>query len=300
MDPFAGKRELLRELYGFEFPDSLFHLHELLGTLKARERRQAEDAMALHPSGLLEVLALPEKRLKALRPKLPMLLHYRYYRDPPEFFTCLHGECDGQHWGLLLDDPKRGFRGAASYYNNDGDVIEVYGGLFDAVLDRIDSLLEEVEERIDDDPDSEAEYRREEERLRRFREQVEAYVGQHGLALDEGRGKGVASDTKLSLIVPPKAAGAAKPPGLHDYDGDGVRIGKAVEKASAACERGSPAVALGLGRSLWYWGGDEWSGPAHRLLRQAYEALGRPRLAQVLDVHYEHRDLPNVDVLGGR
>ena len=54
----------------------------------------------------------------------PITLHYRYDRDLPEFFTCLHGDTDGLHWGLLWDEPVHGFRGAASYYKKVGDAIQ--------------------------------------------------------------------------------------------------------------------------------------------------------------------------------
>ena len=41
-------------------------------------------------------------------PRNSLLLHWRYYDDPPEFFTVLAGGTDGLHWGYFLDDPPRG------------------------------------------------------------------------------------------------------------------------------------------------------------------------------------------------
>ncbi|MGK0290240.1 MAG: hypothetical protein ACI86H_001695, partial [bacterium] len=36
--------------------------------------------------------------------ELNLSLHYRYYNDPPEFFTLLYGGGDGLHYGLWYDD----------------------------------------------------------------------------------------------------------------------------------------------------------------------------------------------------
>ena len=57
-------------------------------------------------------------------PRYSLLLHWRYYNDPPEFFTVLLGGIDGLHWGYYLDDPTTHLSagpqaGVASYYTND-------------------------------------------------------------------------------------------------------------------------------------------------------------------------------------
>lgn len=54
-----------------------------------------------------------------LREGLDVRVHGRYYRDPPEFLTFMHGGTDGLHFGLWYDDG-RTCTGVASYYNNDG------------------------------------------------------------------------------------------------------------------------------------------------------------------------------------
>ena len=50
-------------------------------------------------------------------------VHWRYYRDPPEFLTFMLGNTDGLHYGLWFDDG-RTCSGVASYYNNDGGGID--------------------------------------------------------------------------------------------------------------------------------------------------------------------------------
>ena len=70
-----------------------------------------------------------------------------------------------------------------------------------------------------------------------------------------------------------------------------------VQHALDDCADGKPGLALGLGRSLWYWGRESESQAAHDLLQAAYIELKRPLLAQIVDIHFQHRDLPHVDLL---
>src|ERR1700733_5232905 len=96
-DPLKDK---LEALYGIAFPDSLFLLHEFLRAYPQAERDEALGALGVRPTGVLQVLGrlAGGQGVSALK---PIVLHYRSYSDPPEFFTCLHGNCDGLHWGLL-------------------------------------------------------------------------------------------------------------------------------------------------------------------------------------------------------
>ena len=67
-------------------------------------------------------------------PRLSPLLHWRYYLDPPEFFTVLAGGMDKLHWGYYLDDPAGGRGCVASYYANDASSLSTDGDdLFEAV-----------------------------------------------------------------------------------------------------------------------------------------------------------------------
>jgi hypothetical protein len=295
MSEFAKSRDILKELYGLEFPDSLFHLHAFFSGMSDEE----QEALRMWPSGLLSVLSLPRQKLARLKPKYPILLHYRFYRDPPEFFTCLHGDCDGEHWGILLDEPDRGFRGMAAYYNNDGDRIRVYFSPFDAILNRIDHFIEETDEAIEDEPDQEDYWRGQEQLLRQIRERLERYTAEHGIPLDGGRPRGIESDTGLTLIVP--GSKVKKAPTIfqgHQFETQhSPRMKSLIRNAVAECTQDKPLGALSIGRSLHYWGGSNYSQDAYQLLRAAYEALGRTELIRILDVHHQYRDLPNVDVL---
>src|SRR5262249_49027078 len=204
---------LLRELYGFEFPDNLFYFHDFLNGIDPREEKETCEALGMSGTGLLQVLDLPEDQFKARRPAYPMVLHWRFYRDLPEFFTCLHGDTDGLHWGLLLDRPEEGFKGAASYYNNDADTIRVYTSLFDALLAHLDWHLATIKEMIEIEyaPEEEPYYRRQEQLLLGVQERAARYINENNIQLDEGRGSGIESDTGLDLLAP---GGATEPPSI--------------------------------------------------------------------------------------
>ena len=291
----SADRKWLRELYGLEFPDSLFALHEFLNGF-GQGPAVALNAVGLSPAGPLELLM--RRRADFQRPALDMVLHWRFYNDPPEFFTCLHGDTDGEHWGMLLDDPERGYRGVAAYFTKDVDDLRVYGGLLDAVLQRVDSRIEGIRENIEYDPGERAYYEKELSAAQRLGEELEAFIERERLPLDEARGDGVPSCTLLNAILPD---GAYAP--LSRPDEDVIELLKRpadlealAEEATQLARRGFPGGALLLGRALHYFCGPKHASNAHRLQRCAYDALGRTELVRIVDTHHAHRDLRTVDI----
>jgi hypothetical protein len=281
-----ANHKLLTDLYGLAFPLSLLQFHEFINDRDESARDRLLNDLAISPTGPLQLLALPDERLRTFKPKHDLLLHWRFYRDPPEFFTCLHGDTDGLHWGLLLDVPEAGFRGAASYYNNDGDLIAVYPSLFAAVLERIDDRIAGNEELLVGDPDQSEHpaYRVAIDRLKKLRLEVGDFIARQGIALDDGRPEGIDCDTGLDVIVSP-----GHQPGAVDVaDLDGAN-------ALMLAQQDNPYHALCLGRYLWTGGGEAESDQAYRLLKVAYEALDRRLLSRVLELHYQHRNLSDVD-----
>lgn len=265
-------QQKLKELYDVEFPDALFDVHEfIISRTESDDRSMALSVIGLYPVGPLELLLEFDDLLDAKFID-NVLLHYRYYRDVPEFFTCLTSECDGQHWGMLLDEPARGFRGIASYYNNDEDEIVVYGSLFDAILSRCDEQISDCQELSSESDDSEeiADYQSQIEDILQFRVEFEQFLAKSSLLVDEGRPEGLYSDTGLSVIRP-----EAFNPDTH----------------------GEALAALAKGRSLWYWIGEEHSSRAYELLRGAYLTLERYELIRLLDTHYQNRSNGWVDLL---
>jgi hypothetical protein len=265
-------QQKLKELYGVEFPDALFGVHEfMISRTENDDKSMALSVIGLYPAGLLELLLEFDNLLDAKFID-NILLHCRYYRDVPEFFTCLTGECDGEHWGMLLDEPARGFRGVASYYNNDGAEIAVYENLLDAIFLRCDEQISGFQEWISESDDSEemAGYQRQIEDILQFRFDFEKFLAKSSLLVDEDRPEGLYSDTGLSVIRP------------EDFNPD---------------TQGEAIAALAAGRSLWYWHGEEHSSKGYNLLREAYLTLERCELIRILDIHYQNRSNDWVDLL---
>ncbi len=265
-------QQKLKELYDVEFPDALFGVHEfMISRTQSDDKSMALSVIGLYPAGPLELILEFDDLLDA-QFIAHVLLHYRYYRDVPEFFTCLTGECDGEHWGMLLDEPTRGFRGVASYYNNDRDEIVVYKSLFDAILSRCDEQTSSYQEWISESDDSEeiADYQRHIEDILQFRFEFENFLAKSSLLVDEDRPEGLFSDTGLSVIKP------------ENFNPD---------------TQGEAIAALAKGRSLWYWSGEEHSSRAYKLLRGAYLTLERYELIRLLDIHYQNRSNGWVDLL---
>lgn len=294
--PLDDNRSWLAERYGLEFPAALFQLDAFLATPEV-VAIGGLSALGLRATG---PLALLRQRASFKQPFTPLLVHWRFFRDPPEFFTCLHGPRGGEHWGMLLDEPRRGFRGAASFVNDDMGPIRVYPSLFAALRARVDALHDELSDQLIDTAS-----RRtmslvfSSDALRRFRAALDAFVQDHAIPLDEGRGEGIASCTGLDAILPPslheplsvpdgEMALAVHQPGVVD---------RLVEEAAALLRRDRPGAALLLGRALHWMGGHEHATASHRLLAGAYDALGRSDLRRVVDVHHANRDLASVNVL---
>jgi hypothetical protein len=324
-------KALLARLYGLEFPDSLFHLQEFLAGLTAEEWDGYSVALGMRPIGPLQVLGLPEADLQRVGPTLPLVLHWRYHHDVPEFFSCLLGDQDLLHWGMLLDEPAQGFRGAASYYGNDLQAMRVYPSLFGAILERIREMIERHSATAEGGraaAEDEANAHSALDRLRRLSVKIHRFLEERRLPVDDGRGPGLPSDTGLGLLTAERGKGwfasvanwyprwprsdwSVFPPTGHPRAVHFGRLKEAgpiqglVRQAIAACAKGRPLPALSLGRSLWYWGDRSWLGnsapaygaTAHDLLQRAYGLLDRRALLGVLEAHYHHRDLASVDLL---
>ncbi|MBT2231661.1 KOW motif-containing protein [Nonomuraea sp. NEAU-A123] len=111
----AAIEERLARDWGFQLPDSIFRFRAFLLSLGPTEK-QALDDLELSPFGIMDLFDDPARRSRA---GIDVRVHGRYYRDPPEFLTFMHGGTDGLHFGLWYDDG-RTCTGVASYYNNDG------------------------------------------------------------------------------------------------------------------------------------------------------------------------------------
>jgi Uncharacterised conserved protein (DUF2228) len=261
----------LKEIYGFDFPDSLFWLHEFIV-----EQRDCDDPidlgdLGLYPSGVLSLLLNNDFDLIEFTGD--PVLHYRYYRDVPEFFTYLYGDCDGQHWGMLLDEPTDGFRGVAMYWSNDGAEMTVYASIFDAIVVECEESIENYTEYfLYDSDDHEGNIAHNKQQLnlyKKLKNRIEEFLVDRQLSRNEGRPIGLETSTGLDIVL----------------------------NQNFGCDRTEAIEMLKLGRELWHWNGKDRSTEAYDLMRKAYELLERPELIRILDVHYRDRDRPSVDLI---
>jgi Uncharacterised conserved protein (DUF2228) len=258
----------IEEIYGFEFPDSLFWLHEFIV-----EQQNCDDPIALadlglYPCGVLSLLL--NNDLDLIEFTGDPLLYDRYYRDVPEFFTYLYGDCDGQHWGMLLDEPTDGFRGVAMYWNNDGAEITVYESIFDAIVVECEESIENYTEYFlydDDDHEGNIAHNKQQLKLcKKLKNRIEEFSIAHQLSRNEGRPIGLKTSTGLDIVL------------NQNFGRDRI---EAIEM-------------LKLGRELWYWNGKDRSAEAYDLMRKAYELLERPELIRILEAHFRDRHRASV------
>jgi hypothetical protein len=162
------------------------------------------------------------------------------------------------------------------YWSNDGAEMTVYDGLFDALIEDCEKLIDDYTEYLLydeedglDDEESNTYYTDQIELCKKVINRIEVFLAKNQLSLNEGRPIGSKTDTGLDII----------------------------NQKSSDCARSEAIEMLKLGRELWYWKGRERSTEAYNLMRKAYELLDRPELIRILDVHYCDRDRPSVDLI---
>jgi hypothetical protein len=307
--PLGKRRLLLRERYGFDFPDDLFRFWEFANRLRPLEPLSAfQDELGVALVGPFEVLA---GRFDGRATRYSQLLHWRYHYDPPEFFTVFGGGGDGNHWGYFLDDPPSGPGCTARYYADDPSEMTAVGNdLFEALRLELETEYEDCAELALEVPEEAVacEARRRDldglrEHLRRWATADRPETGAAYLAAPppvarearvvtrtrEGMGIVVPGELYRPLSMPDRELWAYL---LREDDPTAV-----VEEARQALRDGFPGTALKLGKDLWSAGGEPGTAYSSELLEAAYAALGREVLLRVLRAHRADRDLPWVDIL---
>jgi hypothetical protein len=310
MSRLQHRRARVRAEYGFDFPDDFYRFWEFVNRLAPLDPLHAlAEALGVVLVGPFEVLA---GRFDGRVPRRSLLLHWRYYDDPPEFFTVLAGGTDGLHWGYFLDEPAAGSGCVASYYARDAYELSADGDtLFEAMRLHLEYLHTDHEDYLDlaaEGADEEAAKLDCLDALRRRlmahatgdrpeigEEYTERYAG-----LTERRGRVVANTMEgMGIVVPPRTYRSLSQGDRRLWrhlrrTNDPAKV---VEEARQALRDGFPGTALKLGKDLWATTGAAKSAHAQELLDAAYGALGRETLRRVIHTHAAKRDLPSVDVL---
>ncbi len=314
--------ERLARDWGFELPDSIFRFRAFLLSLGPAEK-QALDDLELSPFGIMDLFDDPARSPRA---GIDVRVHGRYYRDPPEFLTFMHGGTDGLHFGLWYDDG-RTCTGVASYYNNDGGGVGLPSR---TPLETVRHTLEWGWRHLGDQDDEPADPMHPEVVARRHRLRLMREVL---MAFETGNRHEQGEDYHNAYKHSPDLLEHGDPDRIETLDGGGALVDgdTAIERgrqrpwndyafcttlqeeltddpaareahvteARRRCAAGHPADALTLGRDLhWISAGDpELEHHANELLTMAYRALGRDNLAAIAQAHHHHRDLPQVHVL---
>ncbi|MEU8137609.1 hypothetical protein [Streptodolium elevatio] len=309
----AAVRERVDRDWGLELPECLFRYDSFLASLDPDQARVLTD-LELSPFGISDLFADPGAAPSDA--DVDVRAHGRFYRDPPEFLTFMHGGSDGLHFGLWFADG-RTCSGVASYYNNDAGELDMTSSTpLEAVRARVEMSCRDMHDYYEGDELAERL-----QRLAGLRDAVTAfetgdrpkvgvaYLKKHvfvwppifddsATTLDRG---GALADGETVLGRPgqnrtdPATFARAVFPTLDDAE----KLAAAVEEARRRCADGDPAEALALGRDLhWTSGFDEVrEAYAHELLAAAYQALDRPALAGIADAHHRHRRIKSVQVL---
>ncbi|SPT63212.1 DUF2228 domain-containing protein [Actinomadura madurae] len=322
----AAIEERFARDWGVELPDSIFRFWAFLQACGPIER-QALDDLELCPFGIMDLFDAPAHRP---RDGIDVRVHGRYYRDPPEFLTFMHGGTDGLHFGLWFDDG-RTCDGVTAYYNNDGGGVGLPSG---TPLEAVRATLEVHWHHVNDpayigeDDDTrpyETELAERRHRIRLLREFLMTFeTGDHPeegeeyddatkisqAILDHGHPNRIQTlDGGGALVHGETAIDRKRQKPYDDYEfctnlrreltEDPAALEAHIAEARRRCAAGNPADALTLGRDLhWISGGDaKLERYANELLVSAYNTLGRPNLAAIAGAHHRHRDLPQVSVL---
>jgi len=279
--------------HGLPLPDHFFTFLAWEAGLVLAESQVLGEILEMRGVGIGS-MPLDPVQVEKLRARFDDRLVYRYYRDPPEFLTVIHGGTDGLHYGLWYDDPRDGCTAVASYYNNDSCEINWAGGSEGYSTDPAEVLEWRVKLAVLRDSLLEYEPDLTPDARARFEIGTEAYRERARTFWTDR----IATRDAIGVKVPgvtlsrdPKEVSDTIEAGSDDMHA-------LITEALAECGAGRPALALALGRdffSLSCAGHEEREAIAAQLLEAAYRALGRAPLAEIATIHHRYRSLPRVD-----
>lgn len=297
--PGSDRAAELRAHYGLDFPDELFWLWGFCCEHNPERPRAALGDAEIQLCGPFDVLAGDLDGRP--RPRAPVVMHWRFYLDPPELFTIAGGHTDGLHWGYWFDAPGRLEPVIASYYSRDAyEIAEDGSSLFAVFIRELERRIESHREYLEDDPGHAAHYRAAiaatedtVEAMRRYRQRAGlTFTPRPAVARRE-------TFDRMGLWVdddPADLVGAPRQLWQRADNGDGAAL---LDIAASALDAGRPGAALLITRAVWTFEGSRPQHPAAAALAaRIYDALDRPALAAVSRAQVEHRAQPLVDVIG--
>lgn len=302
-----------QQTYHLTLPDHVFNFWAFWLGLTPFERETMnwqldndpiQPALGISPGGIFRYF---EQTGRASIPQedLDHRLNSRFYRDPPEFFTALHGDTDGLHFGLWYDNPHEPSAFVASYYSRDGGGI-AYAG--QTLLEAIREQIERAQYHNDTTNEQKEWHSKQQLGFMLLRDAVMEYETadrpEQGITYIQTYRKceeRIPTCNELGITVPPSYERPQERDIAAIYQAicaDDPQVKIWINEALEACAQGQPALALALGHDLHWLSHDqpERKEAAYLLLTRAYEVLGYQALSDIVTLHHQYRDLPNVDI----
>ncbi len=292
----SSPADLLRAHYTVGFPNSFFDFWDFASRL-AERGIQLDDS----PLGIKLGRAFDAFEPGLDRDSFDPVRESRYPLDPPEFFTMLHGDTDGLHWGYYLDDPEDPDFLVAAYYH--GDAYEIWPAgrnLFEAVRAHLEQAHRDALEYVEYDPEHEDVYEERLDQLEMIRSLLTSYEG--GSRTEEGTDylakyivtRDMTAPTRDGMgIVVPSDTYRAPQGSLRLEEGSSrpsaEEIGSYLTEGWGAMRAGYPGTALKVAKDLWVF--SEHFEDTSKLCDEAYAALERPFLRRMLTLARESRSV---------
>lgn len=251
------RQQQISELYGIEFPADFYKVWDWYNSLNEDLVNVFHNTLGMNLTGAFDVLA---GNFDNVELRYPALLHWRFYMDPPEFFTVISGDTDGLHWGYWFDDPGKLEPVVASWYARDAFEIGQTGdNLFEAILIHTNEVIESVQENIEYDPEYKQDYERDLQMLNELKNSLPVPVpNKNRRAITQK------TSEEMGIVAP---------------DTSKEILNKFKE-----------------GKELWFKEDEK----SLEILEDVYTKLDRLPLAKVVRVLRENPHLPSVDILDYR
>lgn len=303
------QKKLLKEIYGFEFPEDFWEFIKFYEEIKGTPNQKAlEDfeGLGIIPTGPFDVI---KGDFIGKEPKLPLTHHMRYRMDPPEFYTILLGRDDGLHFGYWVNDTRESDICIASYYNHDAYGIDYYGNnIFEMLRYRLEDMVGAFQQDMSSEDEEGKRYTKKIlRRLSGLRNVLMKYgTGDRRLTGEEYCNCYEEEDSRTYMAPTWEGMGIRVPeetfecwdekyfdgwngPTAHSEDYMAEDIIRLCQHAETFLERGLYGNALHIGKNLWSFG-RRYSEEATRILYQAYCGLGRENYAKLIQLHQLHGD----------
>ncbi len=269
-------QQFLGNVYGVPLPDDFFHFWQFANEINSDDPFNLPINLTL--VGPFDVLS---GRLDPEHCTISSRMHWRFYKDPPEFLTILCGDVDGLHFGYYYDDPTALPGCVCRYFHNDAYLLANVGNsIFDAVQQYTIECIRGITEWIDTGDYTLEEGQEEITPLQQFLDQLQDYTNRHSIAALPERCITAETWDSMGIVVPSN---------LYRPLTKIRKVDKLLE-SQTALQEGCPGTALKFAKDLWSLHDPEWEPHAIALMMTAYSALNRQFLVEVLREHLANRD----------